>query len=235
MHSKTRIALLGVALFAPLIGQAIAALFHNYGIGLVFRVFSHIGVPILAVMAVRAYPFSKAALLPIVSTKSHWPETRLLAFAGSLLAVVFIGGAYAFIGPSVDWGSVISSLSETYRVSSTTYPLIGLAIVLVNPFMEEYFWRGFIYRAFRDNTNSKRWKRVWLYATGIFFALHHVVIVSGWFVWWQWLLTVGFLALVGIVFNVLYERTDSIIASWVVHSVADAVIILIGAHLFGFV
>jgi len=236
LSASARLFLLILVLFAPLAAQGVATSLQHYGAGLALRIASHIVVPVLAVMYIRRLSLRDAALLPVKPAGReglHW-SLRVGALGSGLVAVGLVV-AYLTLGRLVDWDAVRMSLWESYGVQPVLFPIVAFAIIAINPIMEEYFWRGFIYRAFRDNTESPRLRRAWLYLTGIFFALHHVLIIQGWFNWWQWLLTVVVLAVVGIVFNWLYERTESIIAPWLIHTAADAAIILIGFHIFGYI
>jgi hypothetical protein len=60
------------------------------------------------------------------------------------------------------------------------------------------------------------------------------VIIRNWFEWWIFILVTIFLALVGVLFNWMYRKTNTILASLITHILADIAIILIGLHLFGF-
>lgn len=229
-------AVLFLLLFAPLAAQYVAITFHHYGIGLVARILVHIVLPVLLTSWLWQQGAWQAFTAPILAKNSEYFRWSIkTGLRGGAAAVVIILGAFLLLQHLLDFDGIRASLLENFRVRAAVYPAVALAIVVVNPFLEEYFWRGFIYRAFSSLTKTRATKRFFMVLTGFFFALHHVVIVSDWFNWWQFLLSTVFLAIVGVLFNWMYERSGSIIASWITHAIADLVIVAIGFHLFGFI
>jgi uncharacterized protein len=204
--------------FLPLISQLIADYFESYGIGLILRILSHIILPTIAVAYLAKISFKESFILPLhIKNKK---QTFILALIGSLSAIAIILIAFFSLKHLIDLTTISANLA-TINVTKTTYPFVALAIILINPFIEEYFWRGFVFRVFDKYTNIGYW-------TGILFALHHVIIIAGWFNWWQFILVTIFLAIVGILFNWTYKKTDSIYATWITHMIADIVIVTIG-------
>lgn len=227
--------LLFILLFAPLVSQYIIVHFQHHGISLTMRILVHIIIPIAVTSWIFKASIWQSFIKPLV------PKNRELllwsvkaGLLGGLAAIITIVGAFLVFQNLLDLDSIEASLNENFRVNKQTYPAIALAILLGTPFFEEYFWRGFIYRSFRSLASSTTAKYFYMIFTGFFFAVHHVVIVSNWFNWWQYLLSIVFLAIVGVLFNWMYEKTDSILASWITHFIADLVILLIGFHMFGF-
>lgn len=215
---KKRLLWLFVATLLPSLAQYIATFYQNYGIGLIVRILVHIIIPVIAVAYITKISFKKSFMLPL-----HFKNIKLtkqFALIGSIGATVIIAGAFFALRSLIDFGNISSNLKVNYGVTALTYPFIALAIVLINPFIEEYFWRGFVFRVF-----NKYWRGYW---TGLLFALHHVIIIAGWFNWWQFLLVTVFLAIIGILFNWVYKKTDSIYATLITHTVADLVIVIIG-------
>ncbi|MBT4166369.1 CPBP family intramembrane metalloprotease [archaeon] len=215
---KKRLYGLIILAFLPLICQLIADHFQSYGIGLILRILSHIIIPVIAVAYITKISFKESFFLPIHLKNKK--QTFQLALIGSLGATAIILTAFFSLKHLIDLTAISTNLA-TINITPITYPLIALAIVLINPFIEEYFWRGFVFRVFDKYTKFGYW-------TGILFALHHVIIIAGWFNWWQFILVTVFLALVGILFNWTYKKTNSIYATWITHLIADLVIVTIG-------
>lgn len=211
--------LLGLFFLAllPTIIQFIAKLFESYSIGLILRIISHIIIPVIAVAYITNITLKESFLLPLKlkNKKNIW----YYSFIFSIGAVFIITLAYFLLGQFIDFSNIAEQL-KTYNVTKSAYPLVALAIIFINPFLEEYFWRGFVFRVF-DKYSTGYW-------TGILFAFHHVIIVAGWFNWWQFLLVTLFLAIIGMLFNFIYKKTESIYASWIIHTIGDIVIVLIG-------
>jgi len=214
---KKRLILLFIAAFLPTIAQIIAKIFGSYGIGLAIRILVHIIIPVLAVTYVSKISLKNAFLRPLHFKNKK--KTIILAAIGGLMSLIIILTSLFIFMSLLDFNSIKESL-EKINVTSSTYLYVALIIIFVNPLLEEYFWRGFVFRVF-----DKYWKGYW---TGILFALHHMIIIAQWFNWWQFLLVTIFLSLVGILFNWMYKQTDSIYASWFTHFIADLIIVIIG-------
>jgi len=216
--SKILIVLFVLALL-PSIAQFIVQAMNSYGIGLAIRLFIHIFIPVIAVMYLTKGKLKESFLLPL--RLKNKKETIKFAILGSLGAIIIILGAFfVFNGFGlIDFELMKLSLAKI-NVTSLTYPFVALAIVLINPFLEEYFWRGFVFREFNKYSTG--------YWTGILFAIHHTIMILSWFNWWQLIIIPVFLGIVGIGFNWAYKKTESIYAMWIVHTVADLVIVSIG-------
>jgi uncharacterized protein len=213
--------LMGLVFLAllPMIIQLIVQSWNSYGLGLIIRIAVHILIPVLAVYYLTKLTVKESFLLPLKLKNKG--ETIKLSIIGGVGAIVIILGAFFIFnkGGLIDFEMMKLSLSEI-NVTNLTYPFVALAIVLVNPFLEEYFWRGFVFRVF-DKYSSGYW-------TGLLFALHHTVMVMSWFNWWQLIIISVFLAGIGVLFNWTYKKTDSIYATLIVHTIADLVIVIIG-------
>jgi membrane protease YdiL (CAAX protease family) len=184
--------------------------------GLIIRILSHVILPVVAVALITKISLNESFMLPL--RFQYKKQTIALGMLGAFGAVVIILSALLIFKSLIDFSAIAQSLN--YELTLQTYILVASAIVLVNPFIEEYFWRGFVFRVF-----DKYWTGYW---TGILFALHHAIIITGWFNWWQFLLILVFLSAIGILFNWMYKKTNSIYASWFTHAVADLIIVIIG-------
>lgn len=214
---KKRLLLLFLAAFLPTITQIIVKILGNYGMGLVVRLLVHLVIPVIAVSYVSKISLKNAFLRPL-----HFKNKRkTITFAligGFIAALVIILSLFVFFD-LLNFEVIKENLIKI-NVTPETYLYVSLAIIFINPFLEEYFWRGFVFRIF-----DKYWKGYW---TGILFAFHHMIIIINWFNWWQFLLITIFLSFIGILFNWLYKQTESIHASLFIHFIADLIIIIIG-------
>lgn len=199
------------------------------------KLFVHFVLPVLFTVLFIA-PHIRAVAWDPIGPKPGWHMRRDLTISGllGLLAVVCIAGSYFLLRDIVDVAGIAENLTAR-GISANVYPFIALWIVLVNPFMEEYFWRGFVFYRGYQLAKGKFMKRAVLYGSGVLFALHHTIIVEEWFSWWQFLLVTIFLSFAGVVFNLLYRRSGSILPSFIVHFLADATLAVIGFFVFGIV
>lgn len=194
----------------------------------------HFVIPTLFVVWLLKASWKEAVAATFRTEKKPLGYAVLLGIVTGLAAVIAILGAYIVFEPLVSNSTIVSNLTSN-GISKTMFPLVALWLILVNPLMEEFFWRGFVYQRGAQIFSSRMGQRIVLYGSGALFALHHTVIVQPWFNWWQFLLATVFLALAGIVFNLLYKHTGSIIPSLVAHFLADVAIAALGLILFGYI
>lgn len=235
MYAPRIIAVFILCLFAPTLVELVV--YQGAHIDLLpwAKLLVHFGIPIvfgLFVMRERLVQVWRAAVCP-------WPERRgqggmKLAAALAAAAGVVIVGAYFVLGAYVDLPTIAGDLAEN-GVTREVYPWIALWIVVVNPFKEEFFWRGFVLNRAYHFAQSVRMRTLAVVGTGVLFALHHIIIFSTWFNWWQFVLTTFFLSCAGVVLNWLYLRAGSIWAPWLVHTAADVALALLGFVVFGYI
>jgi membrane protease YdiL (CAAX protease family) len=200
------------------------------------KFFVHIVVPTLFVAYVSRKTIKDAFLDPILPMPGHSVKQAILLGLGiGTLAVVSIGGAFLFLKPLVNIAGIGENLANEIGITRDVYIFVALWLVLINPLLEEYFWRGFVFmQAYRFFTDPL-YKRIVVYGTGMLFALHHAVIIQDWFNWWQFGLVIVFLGVAGVIFNMIYVRSGSIISSYIAHLMADAILAAIGFVIFGYI
>lgn len=133
-------------------------------------------------------------------------------------------GAYFLIGPYFDFSAIAGSLTKNAGVTADNFLYVSLYISFVNSFLEEFFFRGFVF------TNLARLhKRSLAYGfSGVLFAAYHVAMMVGWFSPVLFVLVMAGLTIGGMLFNLLNEKLDTIYASWLSHMFANFAINTIG-------
>jgi len=195
----------------------------------------HFGLPVLFTMLFLERSVRAVAVDPVRPWPGH-PTRRELFVAGGvgLLAVIVIVGAYFALGRLVDVAGIAGDLTEQ-GISREIYMYVAIWLAFINPFMEEYFWRGFVFHRAYQFASGTFAKHVALWGTGFLFALHHTIIIQPWFSWWQFGLVTIFLAGAGVVLNLLYLRSGSILPPLIVHTCADLALAFLGFVVFGYV
>ena len=110
-----------------------------------------------------------------------------------------------------------------------TYAALGLFYSLIHSLLEEYYWRWFVFGQLRKLVPL--WPAIIVSALG--FMGHHVILLSEFFKeapWLAWLLS-SLVAVGGVFWAWLYERTGSIYSTWLSHLLIDAGIFWIGYDL----
>ncbi|BES63823.1 CPBP family intramembrane metalloprotease [Gottschalkiaceae bacterium SANA] len=156
--------------------------------------------------------------------KNGWWHAILLGIF-SFAAVL---GGYYLLRSFIDFPHIVEDLQTRLKVSQMNYLLIGAYVVFFNSFLEEVFFRGFIFaRLYRNG------QRVWAYLlSSLLFALYHISIFKTWFTWPMMVLALCGLAIGGLIFCWLNRKTLRIYHSWIAHIFADLAIIWIGYTLF---
>lgn len=105
-----------------------------------------------------------------------------------------------------------------------SYILVSFLISIVHSFLEEYFWRFFLFRGLLGKFSFK-WATI---ISSIGFSLHHFVILSEYFPVW---LTIVFGLCVGVggmIWSTICFRTKTIFGCWLSHFFVDLAIFIIG-------
>jgi len=109
------------------------------------------------------------------------------------------------------------------------YVLLALFYALGHSFLEEYYWRWFVFAELQRFMSGPRA----IVISSLGFALHHVIVLAhyfGWMSWLTWFFTLS-VAVGGAVWAWLYQRSGSLLPSWLSHLLIDAGIFLIGYQL----
>ena len=120
-----------------------------------------------------------------------------------------------------------------FSVSSfSSYLILALLLSFVHSFLEEYYFRWFLFGALRQRTGLS----VAYCLSSLAFMAHHVIVIATYLGPGRWglllLLSVG-VASTGGFWAWLYQRTGSLLVPWLSHVIADLAIMLIGWDLAG--
>jgi membrane protease YdiL (CAAX protease family) len=113
--------------------------------------------------------------------------------------------------------------------SAWKYAALGLFYSLLHSLLEEYYWRWFVFGQLRSLTSA--WPAILVSAAG--FTAHHVVILATFFGLASPAVPLLSLAVAvgGIFWAWLYERSGSLYGPWLSHLLVDAAIFVIGYDL----
>jgi membrane protease YdiL (CAAX protease family) len=113
--------------------------------------------------------------------------------------------------------------------SVAQYVALGVFYSLAHSFLEEYYWRWFVFGQLRRLTPL--WIAILVSAAG--FMAHHVLVLSMFFGWWTvpTLLLSATVAIGGAFWAWLYDRSHSLLGPWLSHLIVDAGIFFVGYQL----
>lgn len=191
----------------------------NYLIKTGFKIMLFFLTVLIYIKLFQDFRFRDVLSIEKITTK-EWKRIISLGMSSALVLLV----AYLIFLPYIELDSIINDLTERLGISTTTYIIVGIYITFGNSFLEEYFFRGFIF------FNLPR-KIAYLFSP-ILFAAYHIPMIMLWFS--PMIIVICFIGLwlIGVVFQLVNERNRTIWASWIIHICADIMIILIGLTLF---
>ncbi|MBN2260481.1 MAG: CPBP family intramembrane metalloprotease [Clostridiales bacterium] len=146
----------------------------------------------------------------------------------SLSIFIIILTAYFVFKDYINTQQLLIDLEEKYLITKETYWYYGLFIVFINSFLEEFFFRGYLFLNLR-NLGFKKFAYLF---SALSFAIYHKAVIGNWFDYRIFLLSFVGLFIGGLIFNYLDDLPNNIINGWIVHICADTAIIIIGFLIF---
>ena len=125
--------------------------------------------------------------------------------------------------------SVIVPILEKSGINEQNFWLVSLHISLINSFLEEFFFRGYSFLLLK-----KSMKKIFAHLfSSIIFALYHIPIIYNWFSIPILIASIFILAVLGMLLNLLNEKSENIYNSWMSHMFVNFGINIVGLMLLG--
>jgi uncharacterized protein len=158
--------------------------------------------------------------------KKNFFKVFILSF---FLAFVYIS-VYSVFKSSLNLADIAEKLNSVADINSTNIIFIGLYIIFLNSILEEFFWRGFI---FKELNKANRLMSYLL--TGIAFSFHHIIFYYSWFT-----IPITIIATLGLIAYSLFacyvfERYKDLYLCWMMHMFVDIVQVYIALKIFGLI
>ena len=119
--------------------------------------------------------------------------------------VVILGG-YFLVSPFFDFSQIADALTDNAGVTKENFLYVSLYISFANSFLEEFFFRGFVFTNLKQHSGRKL---AYIFSAAAF-SLYHVAMMIGWFSPALFLLVMVVLVVGGMIFNLLKEKMDTI-------------------------
>jgi len=104
---------------------------------------------------------------------------------------------------------------------------VAVFMAAVHAFLEEYYWRWFVFRLLCRHVSTP-----WAIAvSALGFMAHHVVILTHYLPGFFWLGVVPFslcVAVGGVIWAWLYQRSQSLLPNWLSHGLVDLALMTVG-------
>lgn len=149
---------------------------------------------------------------------------------GVLVVVTMFVLFHLVIKPSAAGERLIQMVSE--KIDSTgldsiwKYVAVGCFYTVVHSFMEEYYWRWFVYDLAKKYGSAIASNII----SSLGFAAHHVILLGFFFGWtspWTYIISAA-IAVGGVVWAWMYEREAKLWSPWISHAIVDAGIFTLG-------
>lgn len=160
--------------------------------------------------------------------KNNNRKNLKVGFILGILSFFIILIGYYFIGKFINFNAIALELGDKSKITSRNFIFVGIYITLFNSFLEEFFFRGFIFL----NLYELNYKKFAYGYSSVLFAIYHISIFKTWFNPIITFLALFGLIVVGVVFNLIDTKSKNFINSWILHILADSAIILIGFKIF---
>lgn len=148
----------------------------------------------------------------------------LIAIALGVGIYVVILGGYFLVSGFFDFSQIAGALTQNAGVTKENFLYVSLYISFANSFLEEFFFRGFVFTNLKQLSGRKL---AYIFSAAAF-SLYHVAMMIGWFSPVLFLLVMTGLVAGGMIFNWLNEKLDTIYCSWLTHMFANFAINTIG-------
>jgi uncharacterized protein len=198
----------------------------NYAIKTLIKIILFIGIPIVYIKYIK-----KESLKESLKLKSLKKSGLKIGFLAGILFFIIVLSAYFVVQGEIDLNSIAEELQTKLKVTPINFIFIALYITFGNSFLEEFFFRGFIFLNLYG-LNSK--KTAYVYSS-LLFGLYHIGIFRTWFDLPITLLALFGLISVGFLFNWMDTKSDNFLNSWIAHIFADTAVMLIGFKMFGMI
>jgi len=190
--------------------------FNMYLYTSAFKVILFISFPIIYYKFIRGERF-----LNYIFVKGDKRNTKL-AFLLGLGVFAFLWGAFFVLRPFID-SEMITYALEANGITADNFHFVFIYIVLINAFLEQFFFRGFVFGTiYREGFK----KYAHLYS-GVLFSVYHIPIMVGGVSFGILMLSVVGLVVAGLIFSFMMVKCKNIWGSLIVHVSANFALNLI--------
>ena len=188
----------------------------GYAIKSAIKLVMFLGLPLLLSLRHR-----EMSLKPLLRFQKKGFLTALGLGLG-LFALIL--SAYWGFSRFADFSAIAGALTQNAGVNRDNYLLVTTYVAFANSFLEELFFRGFLFMNLKKLTN----RRFAYCFSAAAFSLYHTAMMIGWFDWWLFALVLAALFVGGLIFNRLNEKQETVYTSWLTHMFANFAINIIG-------
>jgi len=146
----------------------------------------------------------------------------------SVFVFMIIMIAFLILNSFINFDTIQDDFVNRMQISTSQFVWASIYTIVINALIEEIFFRGFIFM----NLLKKNRVLAYLISSGLF-AIYHMAIFKTWFSLPIFILIMFGLFVGGLIFSHFVEKTNSFLASYMIHVSADLAIVLIGVRVLG--
>ena len=165
---------------------------------------------------------SKVGLKESIRFKPMQKAGKLIVFMIAVIPTVLLG--FWLLRGFLDLPSIRQNLMQKEQLTKQNCRFVFAYIALVNSFLEESFFRGFLTESFRRAGLPKAGTLL----SALAFAVYHIGIVDSWLSIPMLLLCIAALFAAALFLQFICDHYDSVKASWLVHGCANLAINAVG-------
>lgn len=178
-------------------------------------------IPLLIVYLIQKTSFTEEYNFKNVK----WGDLKFPLYVGLFIFFLAIVG-YFILKPIVPAETLVGGLQSLGITKENIIPSV-LYISFINSFIEEFFFRGFLFYEFKGISLKAGYL-----VSSFLFSLYHVLVMFTIFNWIMGILAMIGLMVVGMTLVYVNRSNKSIINSWIVHIFADLGVCIIGIYWF---
>lgn len=186
-----------------------------------FKIVLLVIIPIIVIYQMKKTTFGKEFNINNVTFK----DLKIPLIIGVTIYLLTLIG-YVLFMPLIDPDLVVDGLNGS-GITTKNIILASIYLCFINSFLEEFFFRGFMFSEFSKISN--KWGYI---VSSAFFSIYHVLVMFTLFDWIMGVISIIGLMIVGMILAYMNQTNKSIINSWVVHIFADLGVVTIGLYLF---
>ena len=165
---------------------------------------------------------SKVGLKESIRFKPMQKAGKLIVFMIAVIPTVLLG--FWLLRGFLNLPSIRQNLMQKEQLTKQNCLFVFAYIALINSFLEESFFRGFLTESFRRAGLPKAGTLL----SGLAFAVYHIGIVDSWLSIPMLLLCIAALFAAALFLQFICDHYDSVKASWLVHGCANLAINAVG-------
>jgi CAAX protease family protein len=182
-----------------------------------------IKIPLFTLFPLLIQHYLLKSKLSLGIKKSEQKNILLL----SLFIFVILSGASFLLKSFLDIEAISSDFTNRMMLGKREMILAAVYTIFINSLIEEYFFRGFLFQSLM----KQGWNKQSYIISSAAFAIYHVSIFESWFSLGLMMLMLFGLFAGGLIFAYFVKRTESILASWLIHISADLSLIIFGLYI----